>query len=133
MRTILATALVGLLLLTGCAATREMSLKARADAVESSLRKEQQRVLALPATDATRSARLDHLTNLRQTLSSVNVARGAVRDGVPSQFKGIAYDAIEEAYSTIEWNIPLGPGDAKRTMPSQWTGSTMNFGALGAP
>lgn len=133
MRTILAAALVGLLLLTGCAATREMSLKARADAVEASLRKEQQRVLALPESDATRSARLDHLNILRETLMGVNVARGVVRDTVPSQFKDVAYDAIEEAYSTIEWNMPLGPGDAKGTMPSQWTGSTMNFGTLGAP
>jgi hypothetical protein len=111
--------LVLTLSLAGCVSSRDAQLRARAADVESKLLNEQRMVLLKPENDPARAARLEHLTSLRETLSAANVARGAVKDTVPSGFRDVAYDVLEEASSTIEWNIPLGPKDPQRAMPRQ--------------
>lgn len=113
--------------LPACASSREMQLRRKADRVETQLRAEQKRVLAMPGEDAARGARLAHLDELRTSLSAANVALGTVSDYVPSTYRGTAYDVLDEVYGTIEWNIPLGPGQAKRAMPRQFQGGALRF------
>jgi hypothetical protein len=117
--------------LAGCAVSREDQLRRTADRLESKLGAEQARVLALPPTDAERAARLDNLTGLRSTLSGAKISVGAVSGFVPEQYRGMAYDTIDEVFSTIDWNIPLGPGDQKRGLPNAFSASGLNYAAFG--
>lgn len=113
--------------LAGCAFTRYDQLERKSDRVESSLKKEQSRVLKLSPDDAERSARLDHLSQLRLTLSAANIGLGAVPRVIPEDKRDIAYDVLEEAYDTIDWNIPLGPGDSKRSLPNRFGGGVLKL------
>ncbi len=112
---------------TGCAMSREQQLARKADKVESALKTEQRRVLTLPSLDPQRDARLDHLTTLRTTLSAANIARGSITHFLPPEQRPTAYDVLDEAYETIEWNIPLGPGERLRPMPAGFANGTLNI------
>lgn len=112
--------------LAGCATGRLAKLERKSERVASQLKAEQRRVVA--SGDANRQARLDHLTQLRATLSAANVGRGIVPHAIPPEQRGVAYDVLEEVYDTIEWNIPLGPGDANlRALPSQFQGGVLKL------
>lgn len=113
--------------LGGCSVSRYGQLKEKASDVESSLRSEQRRVVALPAGEVERSARLDHLTNLRAMLSAANIGLGATRYAVPEDKRDLAYDILDEAYGTIEWNIPLGPTEPKRAMPTRFNNGVLRL------
>jgi hypothetical protein len=119
---ITATALIAL---GGCSVSRHDQLRSRADKVETNLKKERNRVLAAQADD--RAARLSHLSGLHNTLSMANIALAAVPLVIPEPERPMAYDVLDEAYSTIDWNIPLGPTDAKRPMPTQLQGSSLRL------
>jgi len=118
-------AAIAALALGGCATSRVDQLHRRADEVKAELMSEQRKALALSATE--RSQRLDHLSSLRATLSAANVGLGAVPHLVEPGKRDIAYDVLEEVYDTIEWNIPLGPGDMLRPLPSEFSGGTLNL------
>lgn len=134
MRFAVALSLVMCLCLGACSAiSRESSLRARAGEVERRLLAEQAKAASLPTASADREPKLAHLTSLRQTLSAVNIARGAVKSAVPVGFRDVAYDAVEEAYANIEWNIPLMPSEAKSSLPfSIQPDGNFNLNALGA-
>ena len=121
--------LAGLIVITaalgGCSVTRYGEVKAKASDVESELKSEQRRVVAMPASAEDKDARLDHLTGLRGMLSAANIGLSATRYAIPEDKRDLAYDVLEEAYGTIEWNIPLGPSEPKRAMPARF-----NNGAL---
>ncbi|MFZ4574983.1 MAG: hypothetical protein ACOYN0_11335 [Phycisphaerales bacterium] len=104
------------LLLVGCATSRADKLEAKSERVERALLDEQRRVVA--GADANRRARLDYLSQLRAMLSAANISLGVIPHTVPEQERGIAYDVLDEAYDTIQWNIPLGPEDQKRSLPA---------------
>jgi hypothetical protein len=112
--------------LVGCAVSRYDELKSMSGRVEKSLRSEQRRVVGL-ADDPSRGARLDHLSQLKYTLSAANVGLGAIPYAIEEAQRPIAYDVIEEVYSTIEWNIPLGPTDAKKPLPRQFSTGTLKL------
>jgi len=116
------------MVLGGCSLTREQQIARKAERVESSLKSEQKRVLALPAGEQDRDWRLDHLTSLRLTLSGANIARAAVPYAVEEAQRPMAWDVLEEVYSTIDWNIPMGPRDQKRSLPAQFQGGTLKLG-----
>lgn len=103
----------------GCTQSRVEQLRARSTRVESALRKEQQRVLT-SISDGTRQGRLDRLSELRLTLSAANIGLATVPVVVPLEKRDIAYNVLEEAYGTIEWNIPLGPGERPKALPVQF-------------
>jgi hypothetical protein len=103
--------------LTGCA-SRYDQLRTKSGRVESALVAERTKVSATDATD--RSARLSHLSDLRATLSAANVGLGATRY-IPKEQREVAYDILDEVYGTIEWNIPLGPTDKKKSLPSSFS------------
>lgn len=114
----------------GCAKSRYDQLKDLSSDVAERLRDEQSRVVALSADDATRSARIEHLNQLKYSLSATNVALGAVPRALPADQRDLAFDVIEEVYSTIDWNIPLGPTDVKKPMPSAFSGGTLRLDQL---
>lgn len=111
----------------GCALSRHDQLKSRARAVEKGLRSEQRRVLAMEETEADRAARLDNLRELRGYLSAANIGLGTVPHFIAEERRDIAYDVLEEAYDTIEWNIPLGPADQRRPLPAQFSGGVLRL------
>lgn len=123
-------ALLALAPAPGCATSRLDQLHRKADRVGASLKKEQTRVLTLNTAD--RADRLDHLNGLRAALSAANVGLGAAPHVVDADKLDVAYDVIEEVYDTIEWNIPLGPSDAKRALPAQFSNGVLNLNAIGA-
>lgn len=110
--------------LGGCAMTREGQLRAKSDRIASELTKERQRVLDTNNLD--RDARLGHLNTLRTTLSAANIGLGSTRY-LPEADRDMAFDVIEEALTTIEWNIPLGPRDQLKQMPSQFQDGTLRL------
>lgn len=118
---------IGVSLLGGCALTRHDQLARKSDRVEGNLKKEQRRVLAMAPAEPERSPRLDHLQSLRYTLSAANIALASVKYAVPEAERGLAYDVLEEAYDTIDWNIPLGPNDAKRSLPARFSGGALRL------
>jgi len=108
--------------------TREQKLERQADRVEGSLVKERDRVLAMPVDDGGRGPRLDHLSGLRTTLSAANVARGLVPHLLDVSQRDVAYDVLEEVYSTIDWNIPLDPRtQASRPLPAGFSGGVLHL------
>lgn len=116
--------------LGACALSRQAQLERKSEKVEGELRDEQRRVLSvMPPATPEREARLDHLTNLRATLSMANVALGAVPWTIPDPQRGTAYDVLDEVYETIRWNIPLGPEDAKRPMPAEFRSGRLDLNA----
>ncbi len=127
--------LIGLaLLLSGCAVSRHQELKRMSGRVAKTLRNEQS--LALDAEYANaldRESRLDHLTALRTTLSAANIGLASVPRVVPEPQRPLAYDVLEEVYTTIDWNIPLGPGDTLRSLPDAFSGGVLDVSRLADP
>jgi hypothetical protein len=113
--------------LSGCAQSRFEQLRSKANRVESALLKERTRVTSLSSTDPSRQARIDRLTNLRGTLSAANIGLGTVPIIIPPEQREIAYSVLEEAYGTIEWNIPLDPGQPMKPLPSQFQGGVLKL------
>lgn len=113
-----------LILLPACTTSRYGQLRARSAEVESALKAERDEVLAAtaPAARAESRQRLDHLTSLRYTLTAADLGLIAARRVLPEADRPLAYDAIEQAYDTIEWNIPLPPGQGTRPLPPAFTG-----------
>lgn len=130
MRTILIIA-AACLVLGGCKLTRHDELKTESRRVAERLRAEQS--VALSAGASTRAQKLEHLTSLRYTLSAANVALASVPRVVPEDDRPLAYDVLEEVYSTIDWNIPLMPGDELRVLPSQFAGGRLDLSAAPEP
>lgn len=129
-----ATALaIAMLIGSGCAASRQRELERLSRRVESRLKSEQSQALASQLTDAERRQRLEHLTSLRYTLSAADIGLASVPRLVSEPQRPVAYDVLEEVYSTIEWNIPLGPGDALRGLPRGFSGGAFDFSALADP
>ncbi len=120
------------LMLGGCSVSRYDQLRARSGEVGAELKTEQARALSL-ADDASRQQRLDHLTSLHYTHSAADVALGTVRRVIPADQRDLAYDVLDEVYDTIEWNIPLGPGEAKRPMPAGFAGNALRLNAQSDP
>ncbi len=117
-------------LLAGCSTSPLARLERKADRIEGSLMSEKKRVLSMSAGEPGRAARLDYLSQLRGTLSAANVARATVPYVVEEAQRPIAYNVLDEVYSTIEWNIPLGPNDpARKMMPSSFSGNTLRLDA----
>ncbi|MFO0856839.1 MAG: hypothetical protein U0640_05705 [Phycisphaerales bacterium] len=126
-RVVVCGAVVGIVsALGGCQVTRLQKLHAKSDKVERNLVKERDRVLKTDKSDE-RQPRLAHLSSLHGTLSLTNVALGTIPLIVPADQRDVAYDVIDEAYDTIDWNIPLGPNDAKKPMPMQLQGSALRL------
>lgn len=118
--------------LPGCAVSRHQEVKALSRRVEGRLKQEQAVALAgSPATPQLRQQKLEHLSGLRLTLSAANVALGTVPRMVPEPQRPVAYDVLEEVYATIDWNIPLLPGEGLRGMPAGFDGGVLNLGAVG--
>lgn len=124
-------AVVAAMLLGGCAASRYDQLRARSREVGQLLATEQRAALSETA-GAPRQQRLDHLTGLHYTQSAADIALGSVRHVVPDEQHDLAYDVLDEVYDTIEWNIPLTPGEALRPLPAAFSGNALDLSALGA-
>jgi hypothetical protein len=105
--------------------SRADKLEAKSERVEKALLTEQRRIIE--TQDAERQARLDHLTQLRTLLSAANISLGVVPHTVPADKRDIAYDVLDEAYDTIQWNIPLGPRDQKRVLPRGFENGTLKL------
>ena len=117
--------------LPGCAVSRHQEVKAQSRRVEGRLKQEQAVALAdSPASPELREERLEHLSGLRLSLSAANVALGTVPRVVPEPERALAYDILEEVYATIDWNIPLLPGEGVRAMPAGFNGGVLNLGAV---
>ena len=116
-------------ILPGCATSRYDQLRAESGRVEQKLRDEQARTLNLPENDMIRRQKLEHLTQLKYTLSAANVGLGTVRHGLPEDQRDLGYDVMEEVYSTIEWNIPLGANEPQKQLPPQFSNGFLNLGA----
>jgi len=113
--------------LGGCSVTRYGELRNKASDVESELKSEQRRVVAMAPGEGEKDARLDHLTGLRAMLSATNIGLSATRYAIPEEKRDLAYDVLEEAYGTIEWNIPLGPSEPKRAMPARFKNGALKL------
>jgi len=132
MRTMLIiTGVLAGLLLGGCKLTRYDELKAESRRVAERLRAEQSVALVTPPT--VRAQKLEHLTSLRYTLSAANVALASVPRYVPEEDRPLAFDVMEEVYATIDWNIPLMPGDEMRALPGAFSSGRLNLDAARGP
>lgn len=112
--------------LVGCSQSREAQLRAKSERVAAQLQGEQRRVLSL-AGDPSRQSRLDHLTQLRATLSAANIGLGTVPYVLEEPERPMAYDVLDEVYETIAWNIPLGPGEPKKPLPEAFRGGSLQL------
>lgn len=113
----------------GCAKSKLEMVRDKSDSVESTLKKEQKRVLALGPDAADRRARLNHLNEMQYSLRAANVGLAAI-PWMPfdtEQDRDLALDVMDEVYDTIDWNIPLGPDDPKRPFPAQWSGNSLKL------
>ena len=115
--------------LAGCSLSRADKLERKSDKIESRLVRERDKALTLRGTDAfASSSKIDHLTILRGTLSIANGALAAVPYVFKEPEQNLAYDVLDEVYGTIDWNIPLLPGDpAIKRMPAQFAGGRVNL------
>ena len=114
------------LVCAGCATSHLDQLHSKAGRIEASLRREQAKVLEGGYAAESRQQRLDHLTELRASLSAANVGLGAVRF-LPEEDRESGYDVLDEVYGTIEWNIPLSPSETPRKFPPQFTGGQLRL------
>jgi hypothetical protein len=117
-RSLLLVVLLGLL--PACAVSRHDQLRSRARQVEKTLTAERDRALTLEPPRS--RERLDHLSSMRIALTAVNLALAAVPRLVEPPDRPLAYDTIEQAYDTIEWNIPL-PASQTRALPPAFLGN----------
>jgi hypothetical protein len=111
----------------GCATSRYDQLRSKSARIDSALLRERDKAVALPADSPQRRQRIEHLSKLRNELSAVNVGLTGVRRAMPDNMRDIAYDVLEQAYDTINWNIPLGPGDILKPMPNQFSGGVLKL------
>jgi hypothetical protein len=117
--------------LSGCAVSRQDQLRAESRRVGKHLTAERSRALAMLPTEPERTLKLDHLGDLRLSLSAANIALGAVPRFLPEQDHDLAYDVLEEVYATIDWNAPLLPGESgMRAFPEAFGNNTLNWSAL---
>lgn len=123
-------AMVFTLVLGACEQSRLARLEAKADRVESKLVRERDAVLGSGFAPAERQTRLDHLTNLRVQLGLANAGRLAAPRLLSGPDVETAYDALDEVYGVIDWNIPLGPSDVKRPFPAVFGPAGLNFQQL---
>ena len=119
----------------GCVVSRAEQLAHQSDRVETKLLRERDRVIAAKVTTQDATARLDHLSDLRMQLTVADAARKlaprVLQD--PVQVDS-AYDIIEEVYSTIDWNIPLMPGESTwKPMPAMFGPAGLDFSKLTKP
>jgi hypothetical protein len=112
--------------LGGCAMTREEQLRDRSQEVASRLTAERDKVLDAWNTDPASRARLDHLTTLRTELLAANVGMTAAKF-LPEERRDAAFDVIEQVYDTIEWNIPIPPGEKMKPLPPEFSDGRLNF------
>ena len=118
--------------MTGCSVSRHQEIKRLSDRVEKDLKSEQREVLTLDAGNAERATRLDHLTSLKTTHSIADVGLATAPRLLEGDDLSLAYDILEEAYQTIEWNVPLLPGQGTRDLPNAFGPSGHDFNALRA-
>lgn len=124
------------LAMTACTATRYGELKARSKDVQHALVAERDATLAQAASpEGMHGAdrKLNHLSSLRSSLTITDLGLAATRRLLPEADRPLAYDAIEQAYDTIEWNIPLLPGVGTRPMPDAFTGGSFDINRFMAP
>lgn len=115
--------------LSGCAKSKLEMVRDKADSVESTLKKEHKRVLAMGPEQTDRRARLDHLNEMQYSLRAANVGLATI-PWLPfdaEKDRELALDVMDEVYDTIDWNIPLGPSDPKRAFPTQWSGNALKL------
>jgi hypothetical protein len=118
--------LLGLLVLPGCTPSRYDELRAHSARVQTALESERDGALARPAGPET-DRKIDHLSALRGTLTIADLGLAATRRLLPEADRPLAYDALEQAYDTIEWNIPLLPGQGTRAMPDAFSGGAFDI------
>ncbi|HLO42426.1 MAG TPA: hypothetical protein VK176_15495 [Phycisphaerales bacterium] len=114
-------------MLGACAVSREDRLRAKADRIGDKLTDEREQVIEKAEFAEARDQQLAHLTTLRTTLSAVNIGLGSTRY-LPEQDRELAYDVIEEAYDTIEWNIPYVSLGMQKPMPAQFQNGVLRLG-----
>lgn len=114
-----------LVVMLGCSVSRRDKLESKSERVEKALLIEQQKAVSL-SDQAGRRAKLDHLTQLRGLLSAANISLGVIPYAMEEAERDIAYDVLDEAYDTIQWNIPLGPGESMRPLPKGFEGGVLN-------
>ena len=128
MQNVISVWVISSVILIGCATSPQEKLEARAGSVASLLKREQSKAIALPAGDASRAAKLSHLTSLHTTMSAANVGLATVPYLLDEMQRPTAYSILREVYETIEWNAPLLPGDTHMKMlPSEFTGNTLRL------
>lgn len=117
---------------SGCALSRADQLARQSDRVESKLLRERDRITGAAATSPEAGARLTHLSDLRTQLTVADAARKlAPRLLQEPEQVDAAYDVLEEVYSTIDWNIPLMPGDrGRKSLPSLFGPAGLDFSRL---
>ncbi len=120
-----------LILLPACNTSRYGQLRARSADVKNALEAERDQVLS--AAEPNARQRLDHLTSLRYTLTAADLGLAATRRVLPERDRPLAYDTLEQAYDTIEWNIPLLPGEGTRPMPVGFTGAGFDINQFLSP
>ena len=114
-----------LILLPACNTSRYAQLRARSDEIKDSLVAERDLAIRMQARrglQADGDRKLNHVSSLRNTLTVVDIGLVATRRVLPEADRPLAYDAIEQAYDAIEWNIPLLPGQGTRPLPAAFTG-----------
>jgi hypothetical protein len=117
-----------LVLAVGCAMSPQAKLEARSESVASLLKREQAKAVALPAGDSVRAAKLSHLTGLHTTMSAANVGLATVPYLLDESQRPTAYSVLREVYETIEWNVPLMPGDTTMKMlPAEFAGGALRL------
>ncbi|MCE7973968.1 MAG: hypothetical protein DYG92_06520 [Leptolyngbya sp. PLA1] len=114
-------------LLGACTVSRHDQVKAHAQRTERALVSERDRTIRSDTLAPARDARLGHLSTLRLSLSAANIALGSVPYAIDEPKRPAAYDVLDEVYSTIEWNIPLGPGDSLKPLPRQFQGNVLRL------
>ncbi len=127
---------VALVTLGGCrSAERERtsveSLRYRAERVESNLLHARDKALSSGGIQS--GAQIGHLTTLRLALSAANISLASVEtELVKPEHRAIAYSVLEEAYGTIDWNIPILPGQGQRALPGLFAPQSggLNFNAI---
>jgi hypothetical protein len=138
-RVLLAVVLVWATLGLGACATKPIeqhslrSLRARATDLERTLLLARNDAFRYPEQERTRKVK--HLSTLRFVLSAANISLIAVDSQLTKpEHRQVAYAVLDETLGTIEWNIPILPGEGQRGFPSLFApqSSGLNFDAIRA-
>jgi hypothetical protein len=119
-----------LAMLSGCTISRQDRVERQASDVGDQIDDQRDETLKLSLKNEERTARLNYLKSLRATWGDANRALAAIPSTVPPEEQNNAYDLMGEVYETIEWNIPLGPGEAMRPLPAGFSGNVLQLGAI---